>query len=57
VTTRSHARALGALFLLLAAGFAGGAFTAARAHEWVITVAASAIAVWFFGLALRGLRP
>jgi hypothetical protein len=54
-------RALGALFALLAVGFAGVAFAAGygaggRAVGWVIAVAAAALAVWLVGLAFRALR-
>jgi hypothetical protein len=53
--------ALGALFALLALGFAGIAFTAlygAGGHvaRWVIALAAAALAVWLAGMALRALR-
>jgi membrane protein YdbS with pleckstrin-like domain len=50
-------RALGALFLLLAIAFAGIAFAAGTAQEWIIVGAAAAIALWMVGLAARGLRP
>ena len=50
-------RALGALFLLLAVAFAGIAFAAGTAKEWIIVAAAAAIALWMIGLAARGLRP
>jgi hypothetical protein len=49
-------RALGALFLLLALAFAGIAFAAGSAEEWIIVAAAAAIALWMAGLAVRGLR-
>ena len=53
--------ALGALFLLLAIGFAGIAFAAAYgAHGelagWAIAFASAALAVWFASLAVRALR-
>ena len=50
--------ALGALFLLIAAAFAGIAFAAAKAGggAWVIAGAAGVLALWMFGLAGRGLR-
>ncbi len=53
---------LGALFLLLAAVFGGGAFTAAAANSsgvahWIIAVCAGAMAVWFVGLSIRAFRP
>ena len=50
-------RALGALFLLLAVAFAGIAFAAVTAKEWIIVAAAAVIALWMAGLATRGLRP
>ncbi len=53
----SQRRALGALFLLLAVSFAGIAFAAGVAKQWVIVAAAAAITVWMLGLAVRGLRP
>ena len=54
-------RALGALFLLLACGFAGVAYGAVRgaggeAGRWVIAVAAGALALWLVTMALRALR-
>jgi hypothetical protein len=54
-------RALGALFLLLAIGFAGVAFAAAYGAGreivgWVIVLAAAALAVWLATMALRALR-
>jgi membrane protein YdbS with pleckstrin-like domain len=57
VAASPQRRALGALFLLLAVAFAGIAFAAGTAKEWVIVAAAAAIAVWMAGLAARGLRP
>ena len=50
-------RALGVLFLLLAVAFAGIAFAAGTAKEWIIVAAAAVIALWMIGLAARGLRP
>ena len=52
---------LGALFLLLAAIFAGGAFASAASNSgsvahWVVAVAAAAIAFWFVGLSVRAFR-
>ena len=54
-------RALGALFLLLAIGFAGIAFAAAWGARnvgagWIIAAAAAALAVWFASMAFRALR-
>jgi hypothetical protein len=52
-----HRRALGFLFLLLAAGF--GLIAAFSALEggraWVIAAAAAALALWMAGLAKRAL--
>ena len=49
---------LGALFLLIAAGFAGVAVAAgfAGGAAWVIAVAAGLLALWMGELALRALR-
>jgi hypothetical protein len=54
-------RALGALFSLLAIGFAGIAFAAAsgagrEAARWTIAFAAAALAVWLATMAFRALR-
>jgi hypothetical protein len=54
-------RALGALFALLALGFAGIAFAAAygarrQAAGWAIALAAAALAVWLAAMAFRALR-
>ena len=54
---RGHRRALGALFLLLAALFAGIAFAGAGAGVWPVTVAGAALAVWMLGLVARAWRP
>jgi len=55
---RPNRPSLGALFLLLAASFAGIAYVSARegGRAWVIAVAASALAVWMGELAYRSLR-
>jgi hypothetical protein len=58
VAAPSQRRALGALFLLLAAAFAGVAYTGVRAGEtagWVIAVAAGALALWLASLSVRAL--
>jgi hypothetical protein len=56
----SQRRALGVLFLLLAAIFAGVAFTAFSADfhvvVWGIGAAAGAIALWLLSLSFRALR-
>jgi hypothetical protein len=54
-------RALGALFALLAIGFAGIAFAAAYGARnvgagWAIALAAAALALWFASMAYRALR-
>ena len=51
----SQRSALGALFLFLAAAFAGIAVTAFGAGEWVIGVAAGALGLWLAAYALRAL--
>ena len=54
----SQRTALGALFLVLAAAFAGVAYTAAVAKEggaWVIAVAAGVLALWLGSMAVRAL--
>jgi hypothetical protein len=60
VAAPSQRRALGALFLFLAAGLAGIAAAAlasdAGARGWVIGGAAGVIALWLLGLAFRALR-
>jgi hypothetical protein len=52
----SQRRALGGLFLVLALAFAGIAFAAGTARQWVIVAASGAIALWLAGLAARSLR-
>jgi hypothetical protein len=56
VRTRAQRQSLGLLFLLLAVAFAGIAWAAAQAGQWVIVAGAAAIGVWLGGLAARGLR-
>jgi hypothetical protein len=53
--------ALGALFSLLAVGFAGVAYTAVHGAggelgRWIVALAAGVLAVWLGSLALRTLR-
>ena len=57
-STEVRRRPLGALFLVLAAGFAGVGFVAARegGRAWVIAIAAAALAVWMAEMAFRALR-
>ena len=45
----SQHRALGALFLAIAAAFAGIAIAAGSADKWVILGASLAIAIWMAG--------
>lgn len=57
----SQRRALGALFLVLAIGFAGVAFAAGygaggEPAGWAIVLAAVALAVWLGSMAFRALR-
>jgi len=52
----SHRRALGALFLVLAAVLAGIAWAAFKADQWVIVVAAGVLAAWMAGLVVRSWR-
>ena len=61
VAGRQQRKSLGALFILLAAVFAGGAFTAGAASNsgvahWIVAVAAGAIAIWFVALAVRAFQ-
>jgi len=58
---RSHRRALGALFLVLALAFAGIAFAALSSdagstRRLVVAIAATALAVWLAAFAARALR-
>jgi hypothetical protein len=55
VRAPSQRRALGALFLVLAVGFAVVAVAALRADRWIIAFAAAAMAAWIGSLALAGL--
>jgi hypothetical protein len=53
--------ALGALFLFLAAAFAGVAYAAGRAAQdhaglWVVVAAAAVLAIWLLTLSLRAFR-
>jgi hypothetical protein len=60
VAAPSQRRALGALFLVLAAAFAGVAVESIRAYagarSLVVGLASAAIALWLAGLAFRALR-
>jgi hypothetical protein len=57
VAAPSQRRVLGVLFLVLALAFAGIAFAAGTAEQWIVVGASAAIALWLGGLALRGLKP
>jgi hypothetical protein len=53
--------ALGALFALLAIGFAGVAFAAGsgaggEVGRWIVALAAAVLALWLASLAFRALR-
>jgi membrane associated rhomboid family serine protease len=52
----SQRRALGALFLLLTAMLAGIGYAAYHANQWIIAVAAGALAAWMGTLVLRAWR-
>ncbi len=56
--TRQKRPALGALFLLLALGFAGIAYAAAVAGDaaWIVAGVAALLAVWMGEQAYRALR-
>jgi hypothetical protein len=56
VGASAQRRALAALFAVLALAFAGIAVAAGAAEQWVIVVAAAALALWMAGLALRALQ-
>jgi hypothetical protein len=53
VRAPSQRRALGALFFVLAALFAGIAVASVKAGVWPIAVAAAALAAWMLGFSLR----
>ena len=55
----SQRRALGALFLVIAAAFFGFAATAASAggRAWVIAIVAGILALWMLQLSWQMLRP
>ena len=52
----SQRRALGVLFSLLAALFAGVAYAAFRAEVWVVALAALVLGTWLATMGVRGLR-
>jgi hypothetical protein len=53
---RARRRPLGALFALLAAGFAGLTVWAAIAGQWIVAIGAGAVGAWLGELAVRSLR-
>ena len=58
LVSRGKRPSLGALFMFLAAGFAGVAFVAADAGgpAWAVAFASGVLALWMGELALRALR-
>ena len=53
---QAQRRALGALFLVLAALFAGIAVAGTNAGVWPVAIAGAALAVWMIGLVARAWR-
>ena len=53
----SQRHALGALFIVLAALFAGIAVSAFGAEVWPVAVAGAVLAAWMTSLAARAWRP
>ena len=56
VRAPSQRRRLGVLFTVIAAALAAIALAAALAEQWVVAVAAGALAVWMATIAWTGLR-
>jgi hypothetical protein len=56
VAAPAQRRALGVLFVVLTAVFAGVAVAAGAAGQWVIAAAAAVLAAWMGGLAFRAVR-
>jgi hypothetical protein len=56
VRAPTQRRALGALFLLLAALFAGISVAGTNAGVWPIAIAGAALALWMLGLVARAWR-
>ena len=56
MAARAQRRALGVLFLVLTALFALIGLAALDARQWVVGVAALALAAWLGSMSWRGLR-
>jgi len=56
VRAPTQRRALGALFLILAALFAGIAVAGTNASVWPVAIAAAALALWMLSLVVRAWR-
>jgi hypothetical protein len=56
VRAPSQRHALGALFLVLAALFAGITVSAVSAGVWVVAIAGAALALWLMSMAARAWR-
>jgi hypothetical protein len=56
VAAPAQRRALGVLFLVLTALFGLIAVAAVDARQWVVALAAFALAAWLMSMAWRGLR-
>jgi hypothetical protein len=56
VAAPSQRKALGALFVLITAFFAGIAASAWAAEVWIVAVASGALALWMCTMAVRALR-
>jgi hypothetical protein len=56
VRAPTQRRALGALFLVLAALFAGIAFAGTSAGVWPVAIAGAALALWMLTLVARAWR-
>jgi hypothetical protein len=53
---RARRRPLAALFVLLAAGFAGLCVWAAVSGQWIVAIGAGAVGAWLGELAIRNFR-
>jgi hypothetical protein len=56
VRAPTQRRALGALFLLLAALFGGIAVAGTNAGVWPVAIAGTALALWMLGMVARAWR-